>query len=145
MCERVEGKVDGVETPVGTVPKAGDLDVGGLKISDAEMAELLRIDVDGWKSEVPEIEEFLNKAGDRLPDPMKAQLAELKKKRVGGSGRRAFGTYTVSGNTARGPMQNPGTGTGEIVATVSGSTMALDFIEHWHTPYKTLKFTGVKI
>lgn len=62
-----------------------------------------------------------------------------------GSGRRAFGTYAVSGNTARGPMQNPGTGTGEIVATVSGSTMALDFIEHWHTPYKTLKFTGVKI
>jgi phosphoenolpyruvate carboxykinase (GTP) len=82
MCERLEGKVDGVETPVGTVPKAGDLDVGGLEISDAEMAELLRIDVDGWKSEVPEIEEFLNKAGDRLPDPMKAQLAELKK-RVG--------------------------------------------------------------
>jgi GTP-dependent phosphoenolpyruvate carboxykinase len=31
---------------------------------------------------VPEIEEFLNKAGDRLPARMKNQLAELKK-RVG--------------------------------------------------------------
>ncbi len=82
MCERVEGKVGGVETPVGYVPKAGDLDLSGMKIGETEMAELLRIDMDGWKGEVPEIEEYLNKAGDRLPARMKAQLAGLKK-RVG--------------------------------------------------------------
>jgi phosphoenolpyruvate carboxykinase (GTP) len=82
MCERVEGKVGAVETPVGYVPKAGDLDVSGLKISEAEVKELLRIDVDGWKGEVPEIEEYLNAAGSRLPAKMKAQLAGLKK-RVG--------------------------------------------------------------
>ena len=64
--------------PVGTVPKPGDLDVGGLQISDAEIAELLRIDLDGWKGEVPEIEAYLNQAGDRLPARMKAQLAALK-------------------------------------------------------------------
>ena len=64
------------------LPKAGELDVSGLEISNAEIAELLRIDEEGWKSEVPEIEEFLNKAGDRLPARMKNQLAELKK-RVG--------------------------------------------------------------
>ena len=82
MCERVEGKVSGVETPVGYIPKPGDLDVSGLPIGDAEIAELLRIDVEGWKSEVPEIEAYLNKAGDRLPARMKAQLAGLKQ-RVG--------------------------------------------------------------
>jgi phosphoenolpyruvate carboxykinase (GTP) len=82
MCERVEGKVGAVETPIGYVPKAADLDVGGLKISQAEVAELLRIDVDGWKGEVPEIEEYLNSAGARLPARMKTQLAGLKK-RVG--------------------------------------------------------------
>jgi phosphoenolpyruvate carboxykinase (GTP) len=82
MCERVDGKVGAVETPVGYVPKAGDLDVSGLKINEAEMAELLRIDVDGWKGEVPEIETYLNTAGARLPARMKAQLAGLKK-RVG--------------------------------------------------------------
>jgi len=82
MCERVEGKVDAVQTPVGFVPKPGDLDVGGLQIGDADMAELLRIDLDGWKGEVPEIEAYLNKAGARLPARMKAQLAGLKK-RVG--------------------------------------------------------------
>jgi phosphoenolpyruvate carboxykinase (GTP) len=82
MCERVEGKVGAVETPVGYVPQAGDLDVSGLEISEAEMAELLRIDVEGWKGEVPEIETYLNTAGSRLPFRMKAQLAGLKK-RVG--------------------------------------------------------------
>jgi phosphoenolpyruvate carboxykinase (GTP) len=82
MCERVEGKVGAVETPVGYVPKAGDLDVSGLELGEAEMAELLRIDVEGWKSEVPEIETYLNTAGARLPARMKAQLAALKQ-RVG--------------------------------------------------------------
>jgi phosphoenolpyruvate carboxykinase (GTP) len=82
MCERVEGKVGAVETPVGYVPKADDLDVGGLKIGAAEIAELLRIDVEGWKGEVPEIEAYLKSAGSRLPARMMAQLAGLKK-RVG--------------------------------------------------------------
>jgi phosphoenolpyruvate carboxykinase (GTP) len=82
MCERVEGKVSAVETPVGYVPNAADLDVGGLKIGAAEVNELLRIDVEGWKGEVPEIEAYLNEAGSRLPARMKVQLAGLKK-RVG--------------------------------------------------------------
>jgi phosphoenolpyruvate carboxykinase (GTP) len=82
MCERVEGKVGAVETPVGYVPQAADLDIGGLKIDAAEIDELLRIDVDGWKGEVPEIEAYLDSAGDRLPARMKTQLAGLKK-RVG--------------------------------------------------------------
>ncbi len=80
MCERVEGKVGAVETPVGYVPKTGDLDVSGLKISEVEIAELLRIDVEGWKGEVPEIEEYLTTAGSRLPVRMTKQLAELKKR-----------------------------------------------------------------
>jgi len=80
MCERVEGKVGAVETPVGYVPKAADLDVSGLNLGAAEIQELLRIDVDGWKGEVPEIETYLNAAGARLPARMKAQLAGLKKR-----------------------------------------------------------------
>jgi phosphoenolpyruvate carboxykinase (GTP) len=82
MCERVEGKVGAVETPIGYVPLKSDLDVSGLKVSDADVAELLRIDLDGWKSEVPEIEAYLHTAGSRLPARMKAQLDALKK-RVG--------------------------------------------------------------
>ena len=80
MCERVEGKVGGMETPVGFIPKDGDLDVGGMPLDAADLAELMRIDVEGWKSEVPEIEAYLGKAGDRLPARMRAQLAGLKQR-----------------------------------------------------------------
>lgn len=62
-----------------------------------------------------------------------------------GSKRRVFGTYTVSGDTVTGDMQNPGVGTGQIKATLSGDSIALDFIEHWHTPYKVVPYTGSRL
>jgi len=82
MCERIDGAVAAVETPVGWVPKTSDLDVNGLTINEADLAELLRVDADGWRAEVPEIEQFLQTAGARLPARMSAQLNALKK-RVG--------------------------------------------------------------
>ena len=62
-----------------------------------------------------------------------------------GSQRRVYGTYTVSGKTVRGPMTNPGVGTGEIVATVDDNNIALAFIEHWHSPYKVVNYTGNRL
>ena len=62
-----------------------------------------------------------------------------------GSARRVYGTYTVDGNTAAGPMVNPGIGTGEIVAVLEGATLSLDFVEFWHNPYKHVFYTGTKI
>lgn len=62
-----------------------------------------------------------------------------------GSGQRVYGNYTVDGSTVRGPMVNPGVGTGEIVATVDGNAITLDFIEHWHTPYKVVPYTGSRL
>jgi len=80
MCERVEGTVSAVATPIGNMPKSGDIDISGLKVGEAEMAELLRIDVAGWQGELPEIEEYLNTAGSRLPARMKTQLVDFKKR-----------------------------------------------------------------
>jgi hypothetical protein len=54
------------------------------------------------------------------------------------------GTWSVSGGTLRGPFTNPGVGTGEIVCTITNNVMSMDFIEHWHTPFKHLAFTGSK-
>mgnify|MGYP003590653362 CR=1 FL=1 len=62
-----------------------------------------------------------------------------------GSARRDYGTYAVSVAVATGPMTNPGVGEGEIVATIDGDTLSLDFIEHWHNPYKHVPYTGTKI
>lgn len=80
MCERVEGKADAVETPIGMMPKQGDLDLSGLDISDEDMSELLKVDTAAWSSELPDVDEFLAKFGDRLPERMKAQLENMKKR-----------------------------------------------------------------
>lgn len=60
-------------------------------------------------------------------------------------GAHMTGTYTVNGNRVAGPLVNPGIGEGEIVATVDGNSITLDFIEHWHNPYKHVPYTGSKL
>ena len=62
-----------------------------------------------------------------------------------GSQRRVYGNYTTSGNKVGGSMTNPGVGTGAIAATIDGKNISLDFIEHWHTPYKTVRYNGSKL
>ncbi len=59
--------------------------------------------------------------------------------------RRVYGTYKLSGSKLQGPMNNPGTGTGEIVATFKGNRIDLQFIEHWHTPHKKVNYSGKKL
>ncbi len=62
-----------------------------------------------------------------------------------GSARRVYGNYTVSGGSFKGDMENPGVGEGEISGTFQDGTMAMDFVEHWHTPYKHVAYTGPKL
>jgi len=52
--------------------------------------------------------------------------------------RHLGGSYSQSGNTVTGTGTNPGVGDLEIQGTVSddSKTLQLDFIEHWHDPYK---------
>ncbi len=80
MCERVEGKVDAVKTPIGLLPKKKDLDLRELKISAQDIDELLKVDVAAWKAEIPDIEKHFEKFGGRLPARLKQQLNELKKR-----------------------------------------------------------------
>lgn len=57
------------------------------------------------------------------------------------------GTYTQQGTKVTGTFVNGSVGDGEIDGTVSddGKTMTLDFIEHWHDPYKHNAYTAVKL
>lgn len=78
MCERVEGKLDAVETPIGLMPCEGDLDLSGLDVPAEDMAELMRVDVDAWREEIPMVDEFLAASGDKLPARMSEQLSKFK-------------------------------------------------------------------
>ena len=57
-----------VETPIGARARRVDaIDTDGLDVSRTDMDELLRVDADGWRAEVPLIREYYAKFGDRLP------------------------------------------------------------------------------
>ncbi len=78
VIERVEGKVDAVETPIGLVPGPDAIDTDGLDVSDEQLAEALRVDVDEWKAEIPQINEWFEKFGDTLPATLWTELDGLK-------------------------------------------------------------------
>jgi phosphoenolpyruvate carboxykinase (GTP) len=77
MCERVAGKVGAVETPLGMLPKIEDLYLKDLSVSPEDLRELLRIDKEAWKAEIPDIQGFFNEFGDRLPKRLQDQLNAL--------------------------------------------------------------------
>jgi phosphoenolpyruvate carboxykinase (GTP) len=78
MCERLEGNIDARKTPIGYLPNEGGIDLTGLNLPPENIKELLTIDPAPWKSEVPEIEKFFARFGDRLPERLKKQLRELE-------------------------------------------------------------------
>ncbi len=59
MCERVDGKTGARETPIGLMPKDGDLDMAGLDLSPENIKALMAVDLAAWKAEVPDIETAL--------------------------------------------------------------------------------------
>ncbi|MHB9098242.1 MAG: phosphoenolpyruvate carboxykinase (GTP) [Syntrophales bacterium] len=80
MCERIEGTVGAVETPIGLMPKEGDLDLTGLAVSAQDLKELLRVDTDAWKAELSDIEGQFAEFGDRLPKRLRKQLGDLRRR-----------------------------------------------------------------
>ena len=77
VFERINGKADAVSTPIGLLPASGALDVDGLDIDDADLDELMKVDVDGWKSAIPQIEEHFNQFGPKLPNQLTDHLKAL--------------------------------------------------------------------
>jgi len=80
MCDRVEGKAGAAETPIGLLPREEDLDLRGLNIPEEDMKELLKVDIDLWKTEVPDIEKHFEQFGERIPERLADQIKMLKKR-----------------------------------------------------------------
>ncbi|MGA8986622.1 phosphoenolpyruvate carboxykinase (GTP) [Aeromicrobium sp.] len=78
VLDRVEGNVEANETPIGLVPSPGAIDTDGLNISEDQLAAALRVDTDEWKSEIPQINEWFEKFGDKLQTVLWTELDGLK-------------------------------------------------------------------
>jgi len=61
-------------------PAASDLDVSGLDVEEADVAEALRVNPDEWRAELPQIEEWFDFIGEKLPTGVKDEFDALKQR-----------------------------------------------------------------
>ena len=80
ILARCENKVDAVDTAIGFVPKAEDINIEGLDLDLDTMKELLKVDVKSWKEDVENIKTFYKEIGDRVPEELYGELAKLEEK-----------------------------------------------------------------
>jgi phosphoenolpyruvate carboxykinase (GTP) len=80
VFQRCAGKGGAVETAIGYVPADGALPTEGLDVTADALTELLRVDVDEWRAEVPSIAEHFDALGSRLPAALRDELGALEKR-----------------------------------------------------------------
>jgi phosphoenolpyruvate carboxykinase (GTP) len=78
VIERLEGTAAAEETAVGHVPTPDSLDVSGLDMTREQVEKALAVNKDEWRAEVPQITEWFQKFGDKLPSTMWDELAILE-------------------------------------------------------------------
>ncbi|GAB3271285.1 phosphoenolpyruvate carboxykinase (GTP) [Sinomonas notoginsengisoli] len=76
--ERIEGKADAIETPIGFIPTSSSLDLKGLDMSEAEVEEATHFDREEWLKELPGVTEWFDRFGGSLPKSITAELQGLK-------------------------------------------------------------------
>jgi phosphoenolpyruvate carboxykinase (GTP) len=82
IVERIDGGGAHADTPIGRVPTVDGIDRSGLDLDDAAMAQILAVDAEAWRSEIPQIEAHFESIGERLPDELRDELRELEKRLV---------------------------------------------------------------
>ncbi|MEV0717502.1 phosphoenolpyruvate carboxykinase (GTP) [Asanoa sp. NPDC050611] len=78
IVERIDGRAAAVETAIGHVPTVDALDLSGLDVDPTAIAAALRVDADEWRAEIPQVTEWFEKFGDKLPGVLWAELDALK-------------------------------------------------------------------
>jgi phosphoenolpyruvate carboxykinase (GTP) len=80
VFRRCDNQGETVETPIGLVPAAGEIDTEGLEVSKDDMELLLSVEPDAVKSQLPQVHEHLARFGAQLPGEIRDQLEALEKR-----------------------------------------------------------------
>jgi len=80
IFDRCDGTAEAENTPIGRLPAAGALDLNGLNVASEAMSELLRVDKEGWKAELPLIREHFATFGAKLPKGLEEELSALEQR-----------------------------------------------------------------
>jgi phosphoenolpyruvate carboxykinase (GTP) len=79
IFERCEGTAKTLDTPIGGLPLADELDLSGLDLDPDDLHTLLSVDVEGWTAEVPLLRQHFAQFGERLPEALRRELDALER------------------------------------------------------------------
>ena len=80
IIDRLEGTVGAEETPIGLLPKAGELDIEGLDLDPELVEAVTAFSPQEWKDELPRIKQWLDSLGGKTPGPLYDELLGLARK-----------------------------------------------------------------
>ncbi len=80
IFERCDGTVEAEETPFGLQPAEGTLDLEGLDIDSSDLAEVLSVNLEFLKAELPMIRQHFETFGDKMPKELVEELDALEKR-----------------------------------------------------------------
>jgi phosphoenolpyruvate carboxykinase (GTP) len=78
IARRIEGSAGAVDTAIGRVPAAADLDREGLDVDADDLAALFEVDARAWRAECDLTDEYFATFGRRVPAALNAELASLR-------------------------------------------------------------------
>ena len=78
IVERVSGKGEAVETPIGYLPAPDAIDTAELDVTAEQMEELLNVNVKEWLNEIESIREHYARFEETLPEALSDELAALE-------------------------------------------------------------------
>jgi phosphoenolpyruvate carboxykinase (GTP) len=80
IFDRCDGKGKSVDTPIGILPTP-DAIQRPADVSEADMAEILKVDIEGWKAEIADVRaNHYPKFGAKLPPELLDELAAIEKR-----------------------------------------------------------------
>jgi len=79
MIKRVDGEAGAVETPIGYLPSADDLNTNGITLGEEAKAKLFGFDESGWRAEFESIGEYLDEYGPRMPQALHDEQQRIAK------------------------------------------------------------------
>ena len=85
MLDRIEGRAEATETPIGYVPTSNSLTLDGLSISRENLDELLHVHPADWVAEEEATGKFFEKFGNRLPQEIRREHKALASRLQGSS------------------------------------------------------------
>lgn len=80
IFERVKGRANAVESPLGFMPQSKDIYREGLNVSEEVLNEILTVRPEDWAEEIPSQEEFFREVGSKNPRALWDEHYKLKSK-----------------------------------------------------------------